>query len=333
MNKIQKVGILGSGKMGSDIFNYLTDYSFDLIWFTIETDQIKSLTESLEKKNKRQLKHGIINQEVFDQKSNYKITNQLTDLSNCDLIIESVIEDQSVKAEIFRKLENIVKPSCLLVSNSSSILPSQYSQDLTRKNRVAGMHFFYPIAIKNITELVFSDDTDDLTRDCLRLFLETINRFYIEQDEKNAFILNRFLLEIQIKAFELQKKHQIAYKELDEIAKSIIPDFGLFEMMDQVGHYTMYNSILNYSLMDQDKQKYKPLLTELNNKMENKESKPVSFYNQNEFKETINKETQNIIQNILKDYAQEILVNYSNGFVINIYSFKKALNEFCGIML
>jgi 3-hydroxybutyryl-CoA dehydrogenase len=332
MNKIQKVGIIGSGKMGSDIFNYLSDYSFDLVWYTIETDQIKSLQESLEKKNKRQLKHGIINQEIFEQKSNYKITNQLTDLSDCDLVIESVIEDQSVKTEVFRKLENIVKPSCLLVSNSSSILPSQYSQDLLRKNRVAGIHFFYPLAIKNITELIFSDDTDEITRESLRLFLETINRFYIEQDEKNAFILNRFLLEIQVKANELIRYYNLGFKQIDEIAKRIIPDFGLFEMMDHVGHNTMYNSILNYSLMDREKRKYQPLLDELVKRKDNTDSSNHLFYERDSLT-NIDPEKEEIIYITLKDFSMKIFTEYSNTFAINIYTFKKALHEFCGIMV
>jgi len=333
MNKIHKIGIIGSGKMGSDIFNYLTDYAYNLIWFTRNTEHQLLLRESFDKKIKRQLKHGIINDDIFELRNNFKITTQLSDLSDCDLIIESVIEDQSVKTEVFDILEKIVKPSCIIVSNSSSIVPSVYSQNLSRKNRIAGIHFFYPMAIKNVSEIIFSDITDDLTRESIRLFLDSINRFYIEQEVKTAFILNRFLLEIQIKAYELRKNYKIGFNEIDEIAKSIIPDFGLFEMMDMVGHHTMYNSILNYSLMDKDKQKYKPLLTELNHRLENKESGQLAFCNEIDFKETVNKEIQNEIQIILKDYSKEMLIKYTNDFVINIYTFKKALNEFCGIML
>lgn len=333
MNKIQKIGIIGSGKMGSDIFNYLTDYTYNLIWFTRNDEHQLLLRESFDKKIKRQLKHGLINDDIFELRNNFKITTQLSDLSDCDLIIESVIEDQSVKTEVFEILEKIVKPSCIIVSNSSSIVPSVYSQNLIRKNRIAGIHFFYPMAIKNVSEIVFSELTDELTRESIRLFLDSINRFYIEQEEKTAFILNRFLLEIQIKAFELQKNYKIGFNEIDEIAKSIIPDFGLFEMMDMVGHHTMYNSILNYSLMDMDKQKYKPLLSELNHKLENKESGPLAFCNEIDLKETVNKEIQNEIQHILKEYSKEMLIRYTNDFVINIYTFKKALNEFCGIML
>ena len=334
MNKIQRVGIIGSGKMGSDIFNYLSDFSFELIWYTRNSDHKNILYEAYQKKVKRQLKHGIISDDIFELRNSYKITDQLSDLSDCDLIIESIIEDQTVKIELFKRLDQIVKPSSILVSNSSSILPSIYCQDLLRKNRVAGIHFFYPIAIKNITEIIFSETTDEITRESIKLFLQSINRFYIEQDEKSAFILNRFLLEIQIKAFEVLAKYGLDYSQIDQIAIQIIPDFGLFEMMDQVGHNTMQNAIMNYSLMDTDKRKYQPLLNELINRNEKAHGKDSSgLFCDQKIKETIMPDLSYEIQGIFKEHVQGIFNRYSEYFDLNIFIFKKALFEYCGIML
>ena len=333
MNKIQKIGIIGSGKMGSDIFNYLSDYTYKLVWFTRNYEHKDILRETFEKKIKRQLKHGIISQDIFELRNSFKITSQLTDLSDCDLIIESVIEDQTIKTELFKTIETIVKPSCILASNSSSIVPSVYSEELNRKNRIAGIHFFYPMAIKNITELIFSNQTDELTKESLRLFLESIKRFTIEQDEQNAFMLNRFLLEIQIKAYELHQSTTIDFKEIDEIAKQIIPDFGLFEVIDQVGHQTMYNSILNYSKMDVNKAKYQPLLAELNNRITAKQNNNKLFYDPDSQSKNLNKKLQDEIYNTLKDHIQETIKQYSVNSNLNIFTFNKALNEFCGIIV
>ena len=79
MNKIQKIGIIGSGKMGSDIFNYLSDYNFDIVWYTRNPEHKMTLRETFEKKIKRQLKHGIIDQNIFDLRNNYKIIAQIKD--------------------------------------------------------------------------------------------------------------------------------------------------------------------------------------------------------------------------------------------------------------
>ncbi|OFX24882.1 MAG: hypothetical protein A2041_07820 [Bacteroidetes bacterium GWA2_31_9b] len=330
MNKIQQVGIIGSGKMGSDIFNYLSEFNFQILWYTRNSEHKEVLHDTFRKKVNRQLKHGIISKDIFDLRTNYRITDNLNDLSECDLIIETVIEDPLIKIEIFKKLDQITKPSCILTSNSSSILPLILGQELSRKNRLAGMHFFYPVAFKNIIELIYSDFTDEITRDSIRLFSETIKKFNIELDEKNAFILNRFLLEIQLKALELVKKYNLDYNQIDSIAKQLIPDFGLFEMMDQVGHNTMYNAIMNYSLMDSNRKKFNTLLQELTQK---KNSESTLFCYDNNSINKIPDSIQTEILNQLKETIHLTLDQFTKEFQINIFSFKKALNEFCGINL
>lgn len=334
MNKIQQVGIIGSGKMGSDIFNYLSEFNHHFIWFTRNSEHREILHETFRKKVNRQLKHGIISKEIFDLRNNYRITTHLNDLSDCDLIIETVIEEQQVKNEIIKQLDLITKPSCIITSNSSSILPSQLGQEIKRKNRLAGIHFFYPLAFKNIIELIFSDSTDELTRESLRLFAGTIKKNYIEQSESNAFILNRFLLQIQIKAFEIVKEYKINYKQVDEIAKQVIPDFGLFEMMDQVGHNTMYNAVMNYSLMDSDKKKYEPIVNELLHRKHGLSGQGnYLFYNEAKHDVIISESIQKEILKKISEHTYFTFNQFSKEFQINSYALKKALHEFCGIIL
>jgi len=334
MNEIKTIGIIGSGKMGSDIFNYLSDFSFNLIWFTRNPEHKVVLRNTYQKKIKRQLKHGIISQEIFDFRNKYKITNDLIELSDCDLILESVIEEFDIKSELFKELDRIVKPSCVLASNSSSILPSELCQDVQRKNRVLGLHFFYPIAFKNVVELISSEYTDEISIEKARLFLKDIKRFYIEQQEQSAFALNKILLQIQLVAFGFVKEIGIGYKQIDLIAKEIVTEFGLFEMMDKVGHNTMYNAIMNYSKVDSDKKRYEPLLIELRSRqtLAQKESTHLFYDSELEINE-ISAEMEKYIQETIKKTAEKFIKEYSEYFQINLFSLKKALEEFCGVML
>lgn len=330
MNEIKTIGIVGSGKMGSDLFNYLSDFNFQLIWFTRNIEHQNTLKNTFQKKIKRQLKHGIISKEIFDLKANYKITNDIDDFSACDLIIESVIEDLDVKVELFHKLEKIVKPSCVLASNSSSVLPSEIAEELNGKNRIIGIHFFYPIAFKNIVEVVQSRFTDDITIEKAKIFLNEIKRFHILQNEETAFILNRFLLQIQIRAFELKQKRELDFKQIDTIGKSMITEFGLFEVMDHVGHNTMYNAILNYSRMDTDKNKYKPLLDELQSRKLRSQNR--MFIDTQDETVKINPKLEREIKDELKDLAEDYMNRYTTEYGFNIYNLKKGLEEFCGIL-
>lgn len=331
---IHTIGIIGSGKMGSDIFNYLSDFNLQLIWFTRNESHRDILRKTYQKKIKRQLKHGIISNELFELRNNYQITDDLNKLENCDLVIESVIEELDVKQELFKKLETIVKPSCILASNSSSIISSELSEDLNYKNRLVGLHFFYPIAFKNVVEIILSEYTDEITIQKIKFFLDKIKRFYIEQNEKSAFILNRFLLQIQIEAFKILKEKNLGFKQLDDIAKEYIPEFGLFEVMDHVGHNTMYNAILNYSRFDSDKKKYQLLLNELQTRkaVSDQNSKNL-FYNDDISMSEIDEKAKLEIINQFKKVADKYFKDYTKEYNLNIYHLKKGLEEYCGILL
>ena len=331
---IQTVGIMGSGKMGSDIFNYLSDFNFKVIWYTRNQEHKEVLKNTYRKKIKRQLKHAIISKEVFELRENYQITTDINNLANCDLIIESVIEELDVKQELLKKLEGVVKPSCILASNSSSILPSELSDGIKTKNRVVGLHFFFPIVFKNVVEIVSSEYTDEITMAKTKSFLDSIKRFYIEQNENDAFILNRFLLQIQIESFKILKENKMGFRQFDDVAKEYIPEFGLFEMMDHVGHNTMYNAILNYSRLDSDKKKYEPILKELQTRKAISEQDHKNlFYNEDKECKEVGNEIKTEISNRLKNVAEEYLKKYTADYNLNVFSLKKGLEEFCGIVL
>jgi len=333
MNEIKTVGIVGSGKMGVDLFNYLSDFDFRLIWYTRSEDHKNTLKKTYHKKITRQLRHGIISQEVFDLRYSYQITTRMDELADCDLIIESIIEDAEIKQNLFLSLDKLTKPSCILSSNSSSIIPSDLIEN-GRKSRVLGLHFFYPVAFKNIVEVIASEETDEITIEKAKLFLNEIKIFFMVQNEESAFLLNRFLLQLQVTAFNLLKEYNLSYKQLDSIANKLVSEFGLFEMMDHVGHYTMYNAIRNYSRMDPEKLKYEPLLQELlNRKGRSKENKSHLFYALDMQNKDISAQTEKYILATLKDTANHFLTMYTKQYDINIFNFKKALEEYCGIVL
>ena len=164
-----------------------------------------------------------------------------------------------------------------------------------------------------------------------KLFLEEIKRFYIIQNEQNAFSLNRFLLQIQIKAYELMKKQELNFVQIDQIAKKMIPEFGLFEMMDHVGHHTMHSAVMNYSRMDVEKSKYKALLNELQSRKSDSGNN-LFFFTEKEVGEVSNK-TEQLVLEELENTAKKYLQFYSEEYQINLYTLKKGLEEFCGLNL
>jgi len=321
---IKHIGIVGSGKMGAGIFNYLSEFEYHITWYILFDDEKDKLKKSFQKKIGRQLKNEIINKIDFNRKSQYIFTTEIQDLASCDLIIESITEDKSEKQNLFKTLEGIVNSECLFVSNSSSI----FSSDLQNKITVFGMHFFYPVAFKDTVELIISDNSDGEVSSELKDFLQTIKKKTFVQTRENPFLLNRFLLNIQAKALELKNKYVISYNQLDMVSKELIPDFGLFEMMDHVGHKTMYNSIRNYSLLEKKPQKYSDLLFALKQKIETN-----SDFNSDDDSTEL---SDTILSEIRENLVSEInttLKYFSSEFSINEQKLYNYVNDFCGLSI
>lgn len=319
---IETVGIIGSGKMGSDIFNYLSDYNYKLKWYILFEEEKEKLHKHFHKKINRQLKHNLITEEEFNFKSNFSFTADLLELSDCDLIIESIPEEIEIKKNIFLKLNYLTNKHCIFVSNSSSILPSKLS---TNRN-VTGMHFFYPVAFKNTVELIFHKDVDIAVRKKLKDFLESVQKNVFVQDESSSFLLNRFLLDIQVKAYDLAKSHEIDYLHFDKVLGDVISDFGLFEMIDEVGLETMYNAISNYAQMDSSPNRFNNLLSDLKDKIIN----DIPFCNVNNESE-LDEKLVNYLKNDIKYFMLTLIKDYCERFKIEESLFKSYISDFLGI--
>jgi 3-hydroxybutyryl-CoA dehydrogenase len=318
---LKHIGIVGSGKMGVGIFNYLSDFEYHITWYILFEDEKDKLEKSFQKKIRRQLKNQIINDDDFNRKSDFIFTTDIQNLASCDLIIESITEDKSVKRELFENLDKIVNAECLFVSNSSSILPS----DL-KNTSVFGMHFFYPVAYKDTVELVVPDNSDEEYISELKVFLQTIKKNAFVQTEKSAFLLNRFLLRIQVKALELIRTYDISFKQIDFVSKELIPDFGLFEMMDHVGHQTMLNSVQNYSSLENNNAKSEDLLDELKIRIETK----INFCSDEDIS-NLDESIALKVKNTLQAEVEEIQFQFANKFEIDSKLFYDYLVDFCGL--
>lgn len=264
------IGIIGSGKMGLDIFNYLTDFDLNITLLTRTDEKSVALTEKFNKRLKRQLENNIINIDEYCSKlNNINITNDIKRLANSDIIIESIIEDIDAKIELFDKIDKVVNPNCIFTSNSSSIIPSLLCKSEKRKDKFLGLHFFYPVKLKNIVEIIKTDQTFDSVIDMIKKFLNKISKFSLELTEENAFILNKIMLDLQTIAYKISEEKILNYKQIDNLIKANIFPSGVFDFFDSVGIDVMYNSINQYIKDKKNKNFYIPLLGKLKEMMDN----------------------------------------------------------------
>ena len=264
MKDIKNIGIIGEGKMGSGLFLYLMTYDYKLTWLCSQENGKNEATKFFGKKMKILLNSGLATEDEFINKVELTtISDDPACLANCDLVIEAIPEDLEMKRQIFLTLDTLLKPSCILTSNSSSILPSQLIPSDNRKETLAGMHFFFPVNLKKTVELIRSPHTSDETLLSLNRFLKDIGKNALLENEEHAFTLNRILLDFQAGAYHILMEGKMTMKEIDDLVRNRFFSIGVFDFFDHVGIDVMRASIENYTRHTANREFYAPLLAKM----------------------------------------------------------------------
>jgi len=311
---INKIGIIGCGKMGIDIFNYLTKFPFKITLVCISSEEADKFYNSWFKKQKRSLKYGLLDENTYAKNlARTSCSSDIKALMDADLIIECIFEDQVLKSELFKKLDKITSNHTLFASNTSSIPLSTLIPSQKRSDKFLGLHFFYPVLLKNIVEDNKTKNTSQETIGTTSNFLDRINKYHILLNEENNFLLNKLFLKLQAGVYNLHIQENIPLDVLDDLIKKILFPIGVFEMMDQVGIDVMYTSVLNYTQKLENKKFYQSWLSALKDLVDNGNLRLKSgkgFYDYSAPSSDHSKLTIQNLSESKKNYISEKLFNY-----------------------
>lgn len=248
-----------------NIFQYLSDFSFRLTLVCNSFEKAEKISKTFSRKLERSLKYGKIDQGIYAfRKAHISVSDSIIDLKDCNLVIESVSEDEELKKDLFQKLDQVVSEDCILASNSSSIPPSKLITNDKRNHNTIGLHFFYPLSMTNLVEVNVLESTSCQTLEFVRSFLDQINRFHLVFSEKENFTLNKLFLKLQAGSCYLHQHYKLSYLQIDTIIKNTLQfPIGVFEFFDHVGIDTMLVSVRNYVKGKEDAHFYAPLIQEL----------------------------------------------------------------------
>ena len=264
MKSFKNVGIIGAGSMGIGIAQIASTADCNVFLF----DQNKSATEKaikkLEKVLLRLIEKGKINSIKKDSiLSNIKIVESLESMKDSDLVIEAVLENSSVKKELFSQLESIVSNDCVLATNTSSISITSLASCLKNPFRFIGIHFFNPAPIMPLVEIIPALQTNDnLVKEIHQLLLNWNKKPVVAKDTP-GFIVNRIARPFYSEALRIYEE-QIADFATIDFAMKHIGGFrmGPFELMDFIGNdvnYAVTESVFKAFYYDP---RYKPSFTQ-----------------------------------------------------------------------
>jgi len=158
-------------------------------------------------------------------------------VSTADLAIEAVYEDVEVKRDVFKRLDGAAPAHTILASNSSTIVISRLAEVTRRPDRCCNMHFFHPVTVMQLCEIVRGPQTSDATTEAALAFVDSIDRIpVLVRKEIRGFIVNRILVAATEEALRLYEQGYADFKDIDvAVKKGLNWPMGLFELLDFSG--------------------------------------------------------------------------------------------------
>ena len=234
---IQRVGILGSGIMGSGIAEVAAKSGFDVVLRSRKQETADAMVTSLEKSLAKQVERGKIEQADADAvRARVSATDHLGDLVDCDLVIESVVEDLEVKRALFAELDSIVKPDAILATNTSTLPVIEMAVATQRPAQVLGVHFFNPAPAMSLVEIIAPLTASAETVAAAKGFAEACGKNAVEVKDRAGFIVNALLFPYLNNAVRMLESGTASAEDIDTAMKGGCNfPMGPLALLDLVG--------------------------------------------------------------------------------------------------
>jgi 3-hydroxybutyryl-CoA dehydrogenase len=243
---IKKVGVLGCGLMGSGIAQVAATAGFDVV--VLEQDQkfldkgFAGIEKSLSRLVERGPDKGGLTAEQKNQaQSRLKGTTNMHDLADCDIVIEAIIENAAEKRKTYTQLDSIVKQDAIFATNTSSISVTELMTATKRPQRFIGLHFFNPVPMMKMVEVVKTIATAPEVYDTAYEFAVKLGKVPVRTSDKTGFIVNRLLVPYLLDAIRAYEEGVGSITDIDEAMKlGCGYPMGPFTLLDFVGLDTTY---------------------------------------------------------------------------------------------
>jgi 3-hydroxybutyryl-CoA dehydrogenase len=195
VDDVKKVGVIGAGIMGSGIAQSVALIDREVVLLDISGSVLEQAIKTIEKSLGRFVKKGEIDKEASESiLSRLHTTTNYDDLADVDLVIEAANEDMGIKREIFKKLDKSTGPDVILATNTSSLPIVEIALSTERPDKVAGMHFFNPVPVMNLIEIIKSLVTSEETARFVEDFAKALGKESVRASDIPGFIVNRILM-------------------------------------------------------------------------------------------------------------------------------------------
>ncbi len=239
---IRKVGVVGCGLMGSGIAQVSAAAGFETVVREVSAGLVEKGIKSIEKNLNRLAEKGTITDGVKGEiRGRLKGTTSIEDLKNCDVIVEAIIEQLPAKRELFGELDRICPPATIFASNTSSLTITEIAAATKRPQRFVGLHFFNPVPVMKLVEVVRTITTDPAVYEEMVAFGAKLGKTAVRANDSTGFIVNRLLVPYLLDAIRALEEGVGSIEDIDNSMKlGCGHPMGPLTLLDFVGLDTTY---------------------------------------------------------------------------------------------
>ncbi len=265
--EIKKVCVLGAGIMGAGIAQVVAEAGFEVSLRDIETSFVEKGLATIKKNLDRAVSKG--KKEASEAEAVLNRIKGTVDIkeavNGADLVIEAIIEVMDVKKEVFKEIDSLCPETTLFASNTSGLSITEMASVTTRPDKFIGMHFFNPVPVMKLVELIRGFATSDDTYNVAREFVEKIGKTPVEVQEAPGFVVNRILCPMINEAIFVYSEGLASAEDIDKAMKlGANHPIGPLALADMVGLDTLLHVLEGlHKELGEDKYRPAPLLRKM----------------------------------------------------------------------
>jgi len=241
-DEVKKIAVIGCGLMGSGITEVAAKSGMDVVFVEVSDEKVKKQGGRIAGSIGKAVEKGKLSQEDGDAAvSRINGTTEYEAISDADLVIEAVTEDLQTKLEVFRRLDELTRDDVVLASNTSSLPIGEMAAATNRPDKVLGMHFFNPVPIMKLLELVRGLQTSDETLEFARGMGDRLGKTVVVSKDRAGFIVNALLSCYMNMAVRMVEEGFATKEDIDTaVTLGLGHPMGPLTLLDLVGIDTAY---------------------------------------------------------------------------------------------
>ncbi|CAH0564361.1 unnamed protein product [Brassicogethes aeneus] len=265
-NAIKNVTVIGGGLMGSGIAQVAAQTGHNVTLVEVNADILKkaegSIVNSVGRVAKKMYKDDAAAAKKFLEETQSRIkgsTEPAKSVSDADLVIEAIVENMDIKHKLFKSLDEAAPAKTIFASNTSSLSIGEIASVTSRKDRFGGLHFFNPVAVMKLLEVVRIPETSEDTYQAMMAWGKAIGKTCITCKDTPGFVVNRLLVPYLAEAIRMMERGDASARDID-IAMKLGAGYpmGPIELSDYVGHDTSNSIVQGWHKKFPDNPLFKP---------------------------------------------------------------------------